>query len=159
MIGKKSCYGFIENEDASKELFFSFCNCKVSPDSLQIGSRVTYVSVCKGIGGYESAVVLDLSHAQDSDDTRPSPVLESHIGVVTSCIGKKQNGSYRGEICLNNSLFYSFGVSSLLNRRESLAAGDEVSFQSSYGTNKALNVSKLTSRFRCKVETVQGEIL
>jgi len=165
----KETFGFIETAEHEKEVFFHFTMFDGEPTDLELGDEVEYTLVKKS-GKTSAEAVKKIPTGTipgvevhsgwfDGRVVRPmrcvNPDQDEYHGIVeiTSLDGEP-NGWLSGES-------FPFGVTSLVDKRDYLQAGDAVKFQ--VGTcmltnrKRAMTISSSKNFVRARVDSIKGQ--
>jgi len=165
----KETFGFIETAEHEKEVFFHFTMFEGEPTDLELGDEVEYTLVKKS--GKTSA------ESVKKIPTGTIPGVEVHSGwfdgrVVRPmrCVNPDQE-EYHGIVEITNldgepngwlsNESFPFGVTSLVDKRDYLQAGDAVKFQ--IGTcmltnrKRAMTISSSKNFVRARVDSIKGQ--
>lgn len=154
----KDGFGFIENSDHNKEVFFHYSNYEGNADKLTIGMEVEYVvgRSSTSNGSCASAELVRL--LPNGTIALPKPMEPSRNGTVSRALRSLNPGQneYTGEIKQDNKdAYYQFGVMGLLNKADILQVGDPVSFQVD-DEGMATNIVPMRKKRRATVDTING---
>lgn len=136
----KENFGFIETVDHAEEIFFHYSNYHGNSANLELGQEVEYTLSARPVGQTGSA-----GNCQPAENVKllakgtiPQPkVFDSvYSGTVERplrCINPDQE-EYCGRVNLLNDnkdvvSTHEFGITSLMNKRDLLQKGDDVSFK------------------------------
>jgi len=165
----KETFGFIETAEHEKEVFFHFTMFDGEPTDLELGDEVEYTLVKKsGKTSAESVRKIPTGtipgvevHSGwfDGRVVRPmrcvNPDQDEYHGIVEiSSLDGEPNGWLSGES-------FPFGVTSLVDKRDYLQAGDAVKFQ--VGTcmltnrKRAMMISSSKNFVRARVDSIKGQ--
>lgn len=172
----KETYGFIESEDHVREIFFHYSELDGDPNLLELGDVVQYietkktdkrsaekVSKCKEIFTQEDIP----SKLYNGVVIRPMRIVDPEQEEYQGLIELQQDDANNDEKqaattkATPNQSYYPFGITSLMEKKEALQAGDKVTFQVWYDEkshqHRAMNVSCRRSTLRGTIESVKGQ--
>ncbi|KAK7065496.1 Cold shock domain-containing protein E1 [Halocaridina rubra] len=157
----KDTFGFIETIAHDKEIFFHFSNVEGDANNLELGDEVEYtLSSRTGPGGKVSAEnVRTLSKG-----TLPMPKVMSNIyeGTVLRSMRSinPDQQEYCGLVCVGNEeeglAQYEFGITGVVNKRELLQPGDQVTFQLDE-SRRAVLIRAIRKKLIATVDAVKGQ--
>jgi len=180
----KDSYGFIETENHETELFFHFSEYEGDSRQLELGDCVMYAETRKSEKRSAEKVCKVLSHVSkdeilpgtyDGVVTRPmrtmDPEQDEYEGLVYGSTNATKNNNNSGDDDEKSpttngehqqqQLVYRFGITSILEKKECLQAGDKVSFQlcidSTTKKKRACNIACKRSLVRGKIESLKGQ--
>jgi len=182
----KDSYGFIETESHETELFFHFSEYEGDSRQLDVGDCVKYAETKKSDKRSAEKVCKVMSYTSQDDIlptiydgtiTRPmrtmDPEQEEYEGLVyisTSSTTPNNNTSVNGVVDEKSPTeingeqqkqVYRFGITSILEKKESLQTGDKVSFQLCIDAvtkkKRACNLACKRNLLRGKVESIKGQ--
>lgn len=157
----KDTFGFIETISHDKEIFFHFSNVEGDAGNLELGQEVEYtLSSRTGPGGKVSAenvrnlpkgtlpmpkVMGDMFEGTVLRSMRSiNPDQEEYSGLV--CVGNEDEGSEQ----------YEFGITGVVNKRELLQPGDQVTFQLDE-SRRAVLIRAIRKKLIATVDAVKGQ--
>jgi cold shock CspA family protein len=153
----KDGFGFIETMAQDGEIFFHSSSLVGDFSSLEVGQEVEYVVSTKGS--------VNGKHAADM----VKPLPKGSIGraaifpeILTGIVVRPVRGAnpdqleYTGLIEGTDGHGYPYGIISMLNKKEVLAAGDTVEFQLD-AEGKPVNIRAIRKKLRATVEAVKGQ--
>lgn len=173
----KESFGFIELEDHSREVFFHYSELDGDPNDLELGDEVEFIETRK-CEKPSAEKVVKLVPSTPDDELLPAvydgsvvrpmriidPEQDEYEGLVQVCGSKSENSSDRGSGDERRSSpeqgEYTFGITSLIDKREHLHAGDKVLFQLCIdkltGKMRACNIQCNRTFQRGRVESIKG---
>jgi len=173
----KENFGFIELEDHSREVFFHYSELDGDPNDLELGDEVEFIETRKCDKPSAEKVVKLVPSAPD-DELLPA-VYEGSVIRPMRVIDPEQD-KYEGLVQVNGSKSesssnggsgdekrdspvqgeYNFGITSLIDKKEHLHAGDKVLFQLCIdrltGQMRACNIQCNRTFIRGRVESIKG---
>lgn len=183
----KDSYGFIETEDHETELFFHFSEYEGDWRSLELGNCVKYAETRKSEKQSAEKVCKVLSHVckdeilptmYDGTVTRPmrtmDPEQDEYEGLVYISTPTTTTSNNNTSMTIaedddekspltngeQEQLVYRFGITSILEKKESLQVGDKISFQLCIDAitkkKRACNIACKRSLVRGKIESIKG---
>ncbi|XP_076039783.1 cold shock domain-containing Unr isoform X2 [Oratosquilla oratoria] len=156
----KETFGFIETLAHDKEIFFHFSNF-TGDSNTELGQEVEYtLSSRTGPGGKVSAENVRFL----PKGTLPTPKVQSDVlkGTVIRSLRSMNpdQQEYSGLVCQGaeeeNLSCHEFGITSVVNKRELLQPGDQVTFQIDEG-GRAMNIRAVRKKLIATVDTVKGQ--
>lgn len=159
----KDSFGFIETSTHDKEVFFHFSNFEGDPTDLDLGDEVEY-SLAKKTNKVSADYIRKLPKGSLSLEEIQPGLYEGKVVRSLRIINPDQD-EYPGLVQLGHdddaTEFYSFGITSLTDKRDFLQKGDLVKFQIANvkGTNqkRAMNVAAVRKYIRAKVDSTIGK--
>lgn len=161
----KDNYGFIENADHDKEVFFHFSAFDGNPNDLDLGDEVEYTLTRKSAklsaenihrvpkGSIPAEELVKGKGVLQGKIVRPmrivNPDQEEYCGLVQ--IGAEEESEVKT---------YPYGITSLTDKRDFLQKGDVVKFQiatARNGEDRAVNVAAVRKYIRTRVESVKDK--
>ncbi|XP_065063770.1 cold shock domain-containing protein E1-like [Rhopilema esculentum] len=167
----KESFGFIEYANHEKELFFHYSELNCDPNELVLGDEVEF-SVSKKNGKISGERITKIPNGSIVQENILPEFLD---GVVMKPIRiwDPEQDEYEGLIDITDPskanecedeavpLLYSFGITSLVNKKEPLQIGDKVTFQIAIDQagikQRAMNVTSVRDLCKGKVESVKGQ--
>ncbi|VDI73536.1 Hypothetical predicted protein [Mytilus galloprovincialis] len=164
----KDNYGFIENSDHEKEVFFHFSSYEGDPNDLDLGDEVEY-TLCRKSAKHSAENIFKLPKGtipteeilrdkgqQQGKVLRPmrivNPDQEEYCGLVQP---------FNVEVEDTEPEVYPYGITSLADKRDFLQKGDSVKFNlalnKSNNQTRAVNISAIRKFIRSKVDSVKGQ--
>lgn len=173
----KDSYGFIEAETHENELFFHYSEFEGDPNQLELGDCVKYAETRKSDKQSAENVCKMLSYV-NKDEVSPT----TYDGVVTRPMRTMdpEQDEYEGLIYVSNNnvtknrpdnedektapsdeQVYRYGITGILEKKESIQSGDKVSFQVCIDgvtqKKRATNITCKRSLLRGKIESLKGQ--
>lgn len=157
----KDTFGFIETIAHDKEIFFHFSNVEGDASSFELGQEVEYtLSSRTGPGGKVSAENVHVL----SKGTLPMPKVMADIfeGTVLRSMRSinPDQQEYCGLVCVGNENEglpqYEFGITGIVNKRELLQPGDQVTFQLDE-SRRAVLIRAIRKKLIATVDAVKGQ--
>lgn len=161
----KDNYGFIENSEHDKEVFFHFSAFEGNPIDLDLGDEVEYTLTRKSAKlSAENIHRIPKGSIPAEELVKGKGVLQGKIIRPMRIVDPNQE-EYAGLIQLtveNNpdAKTYPYGITSLTDKRDFLQKGDVVKFQiaaAKNGAERAVNVAAVRKYIRAKVESVKDK--
>jgi cold shock CspA family protein len=160
----KDSFGFIESAEHNKEVFFHFSNVDGNPDELDLADEVEFTLAKK----------TNKVSAENIRKLKPGTVAPEEIcpglldGKVIRCmrIINPEQDEYPGLVQLGldddpDMETYTYGITSLADKRDFLQKGDIVKFQvavvKSTGQMRATKIAAVRKFQRAKVDSVKGQ--
>ncbi|KAG7168163.1 Cold shock domain-containing protein E1-like [Homarus americanus] len=157
----KDTFGFIETIAHDKEIFFHFSNVEGDAASFELGQEVEYtLSSRTGPGGKVSAENVRML----TKGTLPMPKVMAEIfeGTVLRSMRSinPDQQEYCGLVCVGNESDglpqYEFGITGIVNKRELLQPGDQVTFQLDE-SRRAVVIRAIRKKLIATVDAVKGQ--
>lgn len=157
----KDTFGFIETLAHDKEVFFHFSNVEGDASTFELGQEVEYtLSSRTGPGGKVSAENVRML----SKGTLPMPKVlgEMFDGTVLRSMRSinPDQEEYSGLVCVGGEgdglLQYEFGITGIVNKRELLQPGDQVTFQLDE-SRRAVLIRAIRKKLIATVDAVKGQ--
>lgn len=163
----KDNYGFIENADHDKELFFHFSSCEGLATDLDLGDEVEYTITRKSakLSAENIKKLPKGTIPQYEEMSRDTEVLQGKVTRPMRIVNTDQE-EYSGLIQVINDdnsegSAYPYCITSLSDKRDFLQKGDAVKFQvavnSVTGEKRAMNVAAIRKFIRSKVDSVKDK--
>lgn len=162
----KDNYGFIENSDHDREVFFHFSAFEGNAADLDLGDEVEYTLARKS-----SKLSAENIHKLSKGTVAPEEVmwdkgaLQGRIIRPMRIVDPEQD-EYCGLVQVgeedeNDVETYPYGITSLADKRDFLQKGDRVKFQlakvKSSGALRATNLAAQRKYIRARVDSVKGQ--
>lgn len=160
----KDNYGFIENADHEKEVFFHFSSVENVPMEFNLGDEVEYTLAKKGAKlSAENIKKLPKGTVSPEEILWDKGTLQGKIVRPLRIVNPDQD-DYSGLVQVgldeDEEEVYPYGITSLADKRDFLQKGDVVKFQiatvKSTGKKRAVCVAAMRSYVRAKVDSVKG---
>jgi len=164
----KDNFGFIETAEHDREVFFHFSAFEGDPNDLDLGDEVEYTLARK-----TSKVSAENIRKLQGGSVAPEEVFpEVYDGKVVRCmrIINPDQEEYPGLVQMSSgeesgdgdlAETYTYGITSLADKRDFLQKGDVVKFQlcKTKGVTKkrATNIAAVRKYIRAKVDSVKGQ--
>ncbi|XP_068230034.1 RNA-binding protein Unr isoform X3 [Palaemon carinicauda] len=157
----KDTFGFIETIAHDKEIFFHFSNVEGDANNLELGQEVEYtLSSRTGPGGKVSAE--NVRTLNKGTLLMPKVIGDLFEGTVLRSMRSinPDQQEYCGLICIGNEdedlAQYEFGITGLVNKRELLQPGDQVTFQLDE-SRRAVLIRAIRKKLIATVDAVKGQ--
>ncbi|XP_074640508.1 cold shock domain-containing protein E1-like [Tubulanus polymorphus] len=160
----KDSFGFIENGDHDKEVFFHFSAFDGDPNALELGDEIEYTLSRKN-----SKVCAESIRKLPKGSVSPEELLpgvyEGKIIRPMRIINPDQD-EYCGLVQLGHNdgpdvTSYAYGITGLADKRDFLQQGDLVKFQlctvKSTGKVRATNIAAARKCIRATVDSMKGQ--
>lgn len=160
----KDNYGFIENADHEKEVFFHFSSVENVPMEFNLGDEVEYTLAKKGAKlSAENIKKLPKGTVSPEEILWDKGILQGKIVRPLRIVNPEQD-DYSGLVQVgldeDEEEVYPYGITSLADKRDFLQKGDVVKFQIATvkctGKKRAVCVAAMRSYVRAKVDSVKG---
>ncbi|ROT65267.1 Cold shock domain-containing protein E1 [Penaeus vannamei] len=157
----KDTFGFIETISHDKEIFFHFSNVEGDANNLELGQEVEYtLSSRTGPGGKVSAEnVRTLAKGTLQMPKILGDIFEGTVLRSMRSINPDQE-EYSGLVCVGNEdeglEQYEFGITGVVNKRELLQPGDQVTFQLDE-SRRAVSIRAIRKKLIATVDAVKGQ--
>lgn len=160
----KDNYGFIENADHEKEVFFHFSSVENVPMEFNLGDEVEYTLAKKGAKlSAENIKKLPKGTVSPEEILWDKGTLQGKIVRPLRIVNPEQD-DYSGLVQVgldeDEEEVYPYGITSLADKRDFLQKGDVVKFQIATvkctGKKRAVCVAAMRSYVRAKVDSVKG---
>lgn len=163
----KDNYGFIENADHDKEVFFHFSAFEGTATELDLGDEVEYILTRKSskLSGEAIKKLPKGSIPQHEEIVKDMGTLQGKVIRPMRIVNPDQE-EYCGliQLCTDDDgepTTYPYSITSLADKRDFLQKGDAVKFQvalqSSTQEKRAMNVAAVRKFVRSKVESVKDK--
>lgn len=163
----KDNYGFIENSDHEREVFFHFSSFDGDPNDLDLGDEVEY-TLCRKSAKHSAENIHKLPKGTipPEEILREKGQFQGKIIRPMRIVNPDQE-EYSGLVQLykdddeTEPEVYPYGITSLADKRDFLQKGDSVRFQLALnklsGTSRAVNIAAIRKFIRAKVDSVKGQ--
>ncbi|XP_014783652.1 cold shock domain-containing protein E1 [Octopus bimaculoides] len=160
----KDNYGFIENADHEKEVFFHFSSIENDQLEFNLGDEVEYTLAKKGAKlSAENIKKLPKGTVSPEEIIWEKGTLQGKIIRPLRIVNPEQD-EYSGLVQVgldeDEEEVYQYGITSLADKRDFLQKGDVVKFQiasvKATGKKRAVCVAAMRSYVRAKVDSVKG---
>jgi len=160
----KDSFGFIETAEHNKEVFFHFSNFEGNPDDLDLGDEVEFTLAKK-----TNKVSAESIRKLKSGTVAPEEIVPGLLdGKITRCmrIINPEQDEYPGLVQCGvdddpQNETYTYGITSLADKRDFLQKGDIVKFQvavvKSTGQLRATRIAAVRKYQQAKVDSVKGQ--
>lgn len=161
----KDQYGFLESAEHDREVFFHFSNFDGEPSELDLGDEVEY-TLAKKTNKVSAENIRKIPKGSVAPEDILPGVLNGRIIQCMRIINPDQE-EYPGVVQISSEdgdgqgESYTYGITSLGDKRDFLQKGDSVTFQiaivKSSGKRRATNIAAVRKSLRAKVESVKGQ--
>ncbi|XP_005177682.2 cold shock domain-containing protein E1 [Musca domestica] len=162
----KENFGFIETLSHDEEVFFHFSNYVGNPNWLELGQEVEYTLSPNGNTSVSGNCLPAENVRTLAKGSIPQPAVKEgvHNGVVARplrCINPDQQ-EYAGLIEVLDETRtqvlsqHEFGITSLVNKRDLLQAGDLVTFKIDEA-GRAAEITAVRQKKRATVDSIKGQ--
>ncbi|KAK6169090.1 hypothetical protein SNE40_020210 [Patella caerulea] len=162
----KDNYGFIENAEHDKEVFFHYSSYDGDIGELELGDEVEYVLARKSSKlSAENIYKLNKGTVAPVEIQRELGQLQGRIIRPMRIVNPDQD-EYSGLVQVgeelnNEAICYPYGITSLADKRDFLQKGDLVKFQvaavKDCGKLRAVNIAASRKYIRATVDSVKGQ--
>jgi len=164
----KENYGFIETADHEKEVFFHFSSLSGEASELELGDEVEYTVARKSTKvSAENIRRLTKGTIPPDEIVRDKGTLQGRIIRPMRIVNTEQE-EYSGLVQVTDDEgkdqegeSYSYGITSLADKRDFLQKDDIVKFQVARAKKesalRAVNIGALRKFIRAKVDSVKGQ--
>ncbi|ESO83947.1 hypothetical protein LOTGIDRAFT_108249 [Lottia gigantea] len=162
----KDNYGFIENAEHDKEVFFHYSSYDGDISELELGDEVEYVLARKSSKlSAENIHKLTKGTVSPVEIQRNMGVLQGRIKRPMRIVNPEQD-EYCGLVQVGveaneNAVCYQYGITSLADKRDFLQKGDLVKFQVAQvqitSALRAVNIAASRKYIRATVDSVKGQ--
>ncbi|XP_064602212.1 cold shock domain-containing protein E1-like [Liolophura sinensis] len=161
----KENYGFIENSEHDKEVFFHFSAYDGDASELDLGDEVEYTLTRKSAKiSAENIRRVTKGTVAPEEIQRDKGILQGKIIRPMRIVNPEQE-EYAGLVQVgfddDVKTTYTYGITSLADKRDFLQQGDVVKFQlamvKSNGKVRAVNIAATRKYIRAKVDSVKGQ--
>lgn len=161
----KDNYGFIENADHEKEVFFHYSSYDGDPNELDLGDEVEYTVTRKSgkISAENIRKLLKGTIAQE-ETLRDKGTLQGKVVRPMRIVNPDQD-EYCGLVQSgvdddSDNQLYPYGITSLADKHDFLQKGDIVKFQVAIGKGgkmRAVCIAAMRKYIRARVDSVKGQ--
>ncbi|KAL3882334.1 hypothetical protein ACJMK2_028687 [Sinanodonta woodiana] len=162
----KDNYGFIENADHDKEVFFHFSSVEGDANELDLGDEVEYSLTRKSTKtSAENIVRLSKGTVAAEEILREKGVVLGKIIRPMRIVNPDQE-EYSGLVQVGTeddleAQTYPYGITSLADKRDFLQKGDIVKFQvavvKSTKKERAVNIAAIRKYIRARVDSIKDK--
>ncbi|XP_071115411.1 cold shock domain-containing protein E1-like isoform X1 [Haliotis cracherodii] len=162
----KDNYGFIENAEHDKEVFFHYSSFDKDANDLELGDEVEYILARKSSKlSAENIRKLPKGTVAPEEMMRDQGILQGKIIRPMRIVNPEQD-EYCGLVQVREEddpsmVTYPYGITSLADKRDFLQKGDIVKFNvaivKSSGSHRAVNIAALRKYVRARVDSVKGQ--
>ncbi|XP_041351705.1 cold shock domain-containing protein E1-like [Gigantopelta aegis] len=162
----KENYGFIENADHDKEVFFHYSSFEGNIDDLELGDEVEYILARKSSKlSAENIKKLPRGTIIPEEIVREKGVLQGRVVRPMRIVNPDQE-EYSGLVEIicdedENAERYQYGITSLADKRDFLQKGDAVKFHvavvKATGQLRAVNIAAIRKYVRARVDSIKGQ--
>lgn len=162
----KDNYGFIENADHDKEVFFHFSSFDGDVNDLDLGDEVEYTVTRKSAKlSAENIRKVPKGTVAPEDILYDKGVLQGKVIRPMRIVNPDQD-EYSGLVQVGgdddqDAEVYPYGITSLTDKRDFLQRGDAVKFQIAAhrrtGLLRAVNIAAIRKFTRARVDSVKGQ--
>ncbi|KAG1670794.1 Cold shock domain-containing protein E1 [Nymphon striatum] len=162
-------FGFIETSEHTREIFFHYSVFEGDSNRLELGQEVEYELAQKCVGNASGKMSADVVRKIPCGSI---PVEKAYGDALTGVIQRPircfnpEQEEYAGLIQVKseengNSPIYSFGITSLIDKKVFVQTGDVVEFQlgkvDNEEVNFAVNIKAIRDRYQANVEALKGQ--
>lgn len=162
----KDNFGFIESAEHDKEVFFHFSAFEGEASDLELGDEVEY-TLSRKMAKVSAESLRKLPKGSVAPEEIQPGVCDGKVVRCMRIINPDQD-EYPGLVQLvngegdnSNADSFTYGITSLADKRDFLQQGDVVKFQvavvKSTGKKRATNIAAVRKYVRAKVDSVKGQ--